>query len=74
MSGVMPPLLYAFMVYTGTTLPLQFMYRYCKWPLPFKLSAQCLVRISLLCHVYLHGTDWGAIGNYSHDRCQIAAC
>ena len=74
MCGAIPTLLYAFMVYTGTTLPLQFICWCCKWPLPFKLSVQCLVCISLLCHVYLHGIGWGAIGNYSHDSCQSAAC
>ena len=74
MSGAMLPFLYAFMVYPGTTLPSQFIYWYCKWPVPFKLSVQCLVHISHLCHAYLHGIGWGAIGNFSHDRCQIAAC
>jgi len=71
MSGALLPLLYAFMVYPGTTLSSQFMYWYCKWPLPFKLSVQCLVRISHLCHICLHGIGWGANGNFSHDRCQL---
>jgi hypothetical protein len=72
MSGAIPPLLYAFMAYTGTTLPLQSVHRYCKWSLPFKLSVQCFVCISHFCHICLHGTDWEAIDNYSRDRYQIA--
>jgi hypothetical protein len=74
MSGAILPLLYAFMVCTGTTLPLQFICWCCRRPLLFKLSVQCLVHISHFCHVYLHGIGWGAIGNYSHDRYQSAAC